>query len=144
MLQLSRDVRGETIFVFDALDECEEIDRSELIRVFCSSDTVTACNIKLLLLSRPYFSIQRDFNRSQDTVTILHLSGENDREREQISHEIDLVVKHRINKFCKDTDLDQDDRASLLQRFISIPQRMYLWSYLSIASLASLEEKRSR
>ena len=124
---------GQLVCVIDALDECRSEDRLELVQSI--SGCMSTSKIKVLFLSRPYFSIERNFDQAYINGPVIRLSGENDKEREEISKEIDIVLDQRIKDFCNRRDLNSDDKDFLLQKFTSIPQRTYLWAHLTMAIL---------
>lgn len=87
---------GEIICVMDALDECEEKGRKELmdaVRVLYSRDNDSR-KLKFLLTSRPYGHIRSELLRRENRI--IHLSGENENEVESISREINLVISKKV------------------------------------------------
>ena len=87
---------GEIILVMDALDECEEEGRDELIgavRQLYSREN-NSRKLKFLLTSRPYGHIRSEFLRPENRI--IHLSGENEKEVGNISREINLVISKRV------------------------------------------------
>jgi ankyrin repeat domain-containing protein 50 len=71
---------GEIICLFDAIDECEDRGRSQLMQaLFKLYGTRRNFNLKFLVTSRPYGGIRRGF-QSLDIpgLPVIHLSGESD------------------------------------------------------------------
>ena len=133
MMKIRKDIVGEIVLVIDALGECHNSERSNFVEKICSVSI--SANIKLLILSRPYFSIQQDLDRIEGRAFMVHLAGEDDEEREQISQEIDIVIHHRIGDFCRRRQLQPEEQDYLLEKFRFTPHRTYLWAYLTLEIL---------
>jgi hypothetical protein len=124
--------RGEIICILDALDECEDSGRNQLIDTisnFYSYSTHTP-RLKFLLTSRPYLDIKiglRDLERELPTI---HLSGENEEEVDKISREIDLVVRSRVSDISRTLRLRQEEQSVLEEELTRVPNRTYLWVHL--------------
>jgi hypothetical protein len=86
---------GEIVCILDALDECQDRDRSQLIQAVRKPDFTESnkSSLKFLLTSRPYDHIRREFREGEDRLPTIHLSGEGEDEVKQISQEIGLVIK---------------------------------------------------
>lgn len=124
---------GKVIFVLDALDECNEGHLSHLsakVREHFLENNNP--NLKLLLTSRPYDHIWRQFQELEDMVPEIHLSGENEEEVEKISNEIDLVVKYRISLLSKRKRLLPHEEDHIQKLFARVPNRTYLWVTLTL------------
>ena len=118
----------EIVCIFDALDECEKSGRSQIIAATSSfySHTSTPA-IKFLLTSRPYLDIKRGFQRLEDKLPTIHLSGENEEEVDKISQEIDLVIRAKV----KDVPgLSEEEQNVLGKELTAVPNRTYLWVHL--------------
>jgi hypothetical protein len=91
---------GEIICVLDALDECEELARNQLIDklvYYYSNDEVQKSRVsrlKFIVTSRPYPDIELRFFKLTEASSSIRLVGED--ESEQIGKEIDLVIETRI------------------------------------------------
>ena len=124
---------GAVICIFDALDECERSDRALLIQAISQSyGQIQQLRVKFLITSRPYGEIKDVFYTLISKHPTVHLSGESELEAEQISKEIDIVIKHRIHLLSKLRSLTQKEEAYLVERFTSVPHRTYLWAYLTM------------
>ncbi|KAL9581837.1 MAG: hypothetical protein Q9212_003659 [Teloschistes hypoglaucus] len=128
----------EIVCVLDALDECHEKSRTRLItqlkRLYShhSRNDNKKPILKFLLTSRPEFNIVRDLEPS-NTFSEVRLRGEE--ESESISHEIDLVIKHRMKELAKRLHLSETDESTLRKNLCSIPHRTYLWLHLMFDDL---------
>jgi hypothetical protein len=91
------------ICVLDALDECEEKSREQLLKKvsnYFETGLRRAQNLKIILTSRPWSSIgDRLFYQSGLDKETIHLMGENDEEERQISAEIECVIRVRVLEF---------------------------------------------
>ena len=126
--------QSETVCVLDALDECRENSRKALIdkivHLYSEGNTVDKRRpiVKFLVTSRPEMDIVRDFD-----LTEVRLRGEE--ESEQISQEIDLVIKNRVQAIGKRMRLNRSQQSSLQESLTSITQRTYLWLHLTFDAI---------
>jgi hypothetical protein len=125
---------GEIICLFDAIDECEDRGRSQLTRALCKLyETRRNFNLKFLVTSRPYGGIRRGFQSLNiPGLPIIHLSGESEVEIEKISREIDVYINARVKNIGAQLNLRNDEQEFLLQELMRVPNRTYLWVYLTL------------
>ncbi|CAI7577913.1 unnamed protein product [Penicillium glandicola] len=122
---------GEIICILDALDECEEQSRLQLIsklkEFYCQSRGSSASSSKLsfLITSRPYADIERDFRRFS-TTEYLHFDG--DEKSPAIRREIDLVIDEHVSQIA--ANFTPDDQLEISKRLKSMENRTYLWLYV--------------
>ena len=126
---------GEIVCVLDALDECREEARKELIQTltnFYSSQHKARTHLKFLATSRPYADIERAFHRGIKDMTSIRLRGED--ESKQISKEIDLVINIRVPHICgaREPPFDIDVQQFLISGLKSFDNRTYLWLHLTL------------
>ncbi|CAG8262749.1 unnamed protein product [Penicillium salamii] len=150
----SSDVSANIICIFDALDECREVDQDRLIQSLKSfhqlihqpkqncqpskdSQTTQDTSLKFLVTSRPYHHIQNRF-REITGFPYLHLKGEE--ENDQIHKEIDSVVKMRIKELGKTASLPLDVQQRLEKQLLQMEHRTYLWLHLAIDDIRSTFE----
>jgi ankyrin repeat protein len=134
LLKVASDSEAEEIVcVLDALDECEEVERSQLARAlnrfYRRENTKSA--LKFLVTSRPYAHIQREFQSLKNHAPEIHLSGEDGVEIEKISNEINLVIQARVEEMGDRLQLDDHERVSLRNQLLLFPNRTYLWVTLT-------------
>ena len=124
---------GDIICVFDALDECNDQERSTLtgcLEDFCLHQR-TSCStsrLKFLITSRPYFEIRRRFARVLEVSDNIELDG-ND-ESISIKNEINLVIKHQVANLKRENCLSQPVSDHLEKRLLETEHRTYLWLHL--------------
>ena len=124
---------GRIICVLDALDECGETAKKDLItrlsNFYCNRDQLKT-KLKFLVTSRPYSNIERAFQTKISDMTSISLRGED--ETDKISAEIDLVIDHKIPQISKNRryPLEPEVQNALIKSLKSIPHRTYLWLYL--------------
>lgn len=87
---------GEVFCILDALDECAEAGRYQIINALGifyqhASSRKNASQLKMCITSRPYPDIKRRFTDLTTNFPTIRLRGEH--ESDIISHEIDLVIK---------------------------------------------------
>lgn len=125
---------GEIMCILDALDECQDRDRNQLISAvkdFCLG-THKSSKLKFFITSRPYELIGRGFRELERNSCIIHLSGENDKEAKVMSREIDLVIARRVNDISNQLSLEKDERDMLAQQLTAVENRTYLWVSLTL------------
>lgn len=123
---------GHIVCVLDALDECEASGRNRLIsclNTFTSVAVGRSSRLKFLVTSRPYSTIEENFDRE---LTI-RLSGED--ETELIRSEIDLVIEARVPQIAKQLRLDIQTQHLLRQRLLDMENRTYLWLHLNLENV---------
>ena len=125
---------GEVICIIDALDECEEDAREQLINKLVgffsqkeSSDRLS-CTLKFLVTSRPYDDIEQKFEPLSGVSTYLRFDG--DDKSHKIGQEIDLVIDAKIPNIAG--DFSNEDRTRISDRLKQMNNRTYLWLYLTI------------
>jgi ankyrin repeat domain-containing protein 50 len=119
----------EIVCILDALDECQQADRLQLIR-FLSKFFISQpkkLRLKFLLTSRPYDHIRREFQELKSRVPTIHLSGDDEVEVEKIAKEIDLVIKDRVQEIGRKRSLTPDESFFFEEQLIAVPNRTYLW-----------------
>ena len=122
---------GHVTCVLDALDECQDKNRKELITsLIVLSQKKTA--FKCLLTSRPYSFIKHTFGRLLDEIPELHLQGEGESVVEGISDEIKIVVRSRI-KSLGNRNITEDEQQFLLEHLEKKVGRTYLWVTLVLS-----------
>ncbi|KAE8553643.1 hypothetical protein EYB25_005025 [Talaromyces marneffei] len=134
MATMSDPAFGNTICVFDALDECRDHDQKQLIerlRDFHNRSPASQGNwLKFLVTSRPYDDIQDRFRPVTECFPQIHLRGEE--ENDQIHKEINLVVKVKLAELGKDLNLRADTQERLERELCEMKHRTYLWLYLAL------------
>jgi ankyrin repeat domain-containing protein 50 len=130
---------GEIICLLDAIDECENCGRLQLIKALCKLYGISRdFNLKFLLTSRPYGNIRRGFQPLEiPELPMIHLSGESEVEMKKISQEIDIFIKARVYDISGKLMLMDDEQELLLQKLMHIPNRTYLWVHLTLDLIES-------
>ncbi|KAK3941240.1 ankyrin repeat-containing domain protein, partial [Diplogelasinospora grovesii] len=120
---------GQIVCLLDAVDECEEDGRSQLLqalgKLFKNRRT---SNLKFLLTSRPYEKIRQGFHG----LSVIHLSGESDAEMGKISGEIDAFIEARVQDIAERQSLSGNERRTLWQEMKRTNHRTYLWAHLTL------------
>ena len=123
---------GNVICVIDGLDECEESTKVQLIKSwvdFYSKPNAKKPFLKFIFTSRPYRSIEAEFN---DLQTI-RLRAED--ETDATSDDIELVVKARVQTIGKKRHLPDKVQSALVECFINNADRTFLWVSLILDDL---------
>ncbi|KAN0084852.1 hypothetical protein V8E54_001319 [Elaphomyces granulatus] len=118
---------GKIICVLDALDECLESSRLQLldkISQFYSQRSRPSQRLKFLITSRLYSDLEARFRKFSETV---HLDG--DDKLDIIGREIDLVIDEEISDIAP--SLNAEARSQLSNRLKSMENRTYLWLHLT-------------
>ena len=122
-----------TVCLIDALDECDETSRFELIdrlkEMYSAEGTSEpASSLKILVTSRPYEEIDRKFRTLTNIFPTIRLKGEE--ESKIISQEINLVTEDVVPRIALELNLPGNVEKTLVDRLLSIPNRTYLWLHL--------------
>jgi len=137
---------GNVICIIDALDECEESTRKELIESLVSisspanrtgRNTDSESFPKFILTSRPYGSIERQF-RSSATIRL-----KAEEQIPAISADIELVVNSEVEALGKAWHLTDGDRTHLRDKLVKGADRTFLWVSL-IVNLLNESQAASR
>ncbi|GKT90334.1 LOW QUALITY PROTEIN: NACHT and ankyrin domain protein [Colletotrichum tofieldiae] len=124
---------GEIVCVLDALDECNKDSRQEILEVlesFYFGDQLhqSASRLKFLITSRPYDDLETSFENFTTSEAYIRFDG--DDKSEEIRHEIDLVIDHKVNDFGK--DFRDEHRQEISDRLKAMENRTYLWLHLTL------------
>ncbi|KAH7014231.1 uncharacterized protein B0I36DRAFT_369210 [Microdochium trichocladiopsis] len=122
---------SDLVCVIDALDECGESGGRDLIAKLSEFQESRGANprLKFLVTSRPYSFVGRPFQLLQQQYPTIHISGDGATQAQQISKEVDLVIKHRIKNLV---NLSSAEKQFLLQEIQKVPNRSYLWVNLML------------
>ena len=125
---------GTVVCIIDALDECEELSRTRLLKYlehFYNYSTINDPKkmvLKFLITSRPYFYIERNLQSLISRHPVIRLAGE--AETDSISDEINLVIKFEVQKLAETLQLDDSTRLILEEGLLRLKNRTYLWLHL--------------
>ncbi|CAG8898977.1 unnamed protein product [Penicillium egyptiacum] len=119
---------GEIVCIFDALDECEQQSRLQLISklkdFYCQPQgSALSSKLSFLITSRPYAEIERSFGGFTE---YLHFDG--DKKSLAITREIDLVIDDHVSQIT--ANFTADDQLEISKRLKSMENRTYLWLYV--------------
>ncbi|KAK4903915.1 hypothetical protein LTR66_017961, partial [Elasticomyces elasticus] len=126
---------GPVVCVFDALDECQDADRSRLISLLLGvlrgqSKTLAPGCLKILATSRPYDSVGKWFEEAASRDPHIHLRGE--AKNEQIREKINMVIEERMKSMALKFRLNSIGRRQLTRQLVDMQHRTYLWLYLAL------------
>jgi hypothetical protein len=139
------DVSHNTICIFDALDECREMDQGQLIeklQTFYCQPSTKDTRLKFLVTSQPYDHIQDHFRAITDSFPHIHIKGEE--ENDQIGEEVDLVVKIRVRELAETVPLSLDVYQRVQQQLLQMENRTYLWLHLAIDDIRTTFKRSLR
>ena len=126
--------------VFDALDECEESSRLDLLAklapLFAKGSHPN--KLKIVMTSRPNTPTGDAIWRHGVDPMSIQLTGEREVESQAISSEIDLYVTEKIRGFKdlrRHRQIHDDAHEILKQKISSIENRTYLWVALIFPEL---------
>ncbi|THW63458.1 hypothetical protein D6D19_09648, partial [Aureobasidium pullulans] len=125
-----------TTCVLDALDECRDRDRSDLIAKLARFHEVAASQgprqswLKFIVTSRPYDDIQRGFDQIPPSLPAIRLRGE--QQNDQIRAEINRVINVRVSHLATELGLRESTSSRLKQTLLAMEHRTYLWLHLAI------------
>jgi ankyrin repeat protein len=137
LLAATSDVAArDTICVLDALDECRDRDRSDLIAKLARFHEDAGSRgprqswLKFIVTSRPYDDIQRGFEQIPSSLPAIRLRGE--QENDQIYAEINSVIHVRVSQLANELRLRESTSVYIEQTLLAMKHRTYLWLHLAI------------
>ena len=113
------------VCILDALDECNETSRRQIIdklRDFYFREQQNPSKLKFLVTSRPYDDREASFETFSSTPAYLRFDG--DDKSDEISRNISVVIDSRLGELSG--TLSPDDRAEISERLKSMENRTYL------------------
>ncbi|KAF6830070.1 nacht and ankyrin domain protein [Colletotrichum plurivorum] len=130
---------GEIACVLDALDECGETGRQEILMKLRSFDN-SRSRLKFLITGRPYDHLEDEFKGLSEKGVCIQLDG--DDKSEEIGKEINLVIDHKANIITRHWGQPGvKHRQQLLERLKGMENRTYLWLHLT---MDIIEKRRSK
>lgn len=133
---------GEIVCVIDALDECEQTSRLQLldriIAFYSQPDLKTTSTVlKFLITSRPYEDLDDRFQHLRNVSNYVRCDG--DEHSQQIGQEINIVIDAEIKDILPNHS--QSDQTLIANRMKSRGNRTYLWLFLTIDIIKSSRSK---
>ena len=128
----------EIVCVLDALDECDADSRTDLAaklteRFGGKAQGAGEPILKFIVTSRPEMSIESDLYALTQLSSEIRLRGEE--ESEQISREINLVIRHKFSEPGLLRRLGERNKSVLLEKLLGMENRTYLWLYLTFNAI---------
>ncbi|KAL0938104.1 nacht and ankyrin domain protein [Colletotrichum truncatum] len=139
---------GEVICVLDALDECSQNDRKEILKAletfyFSHQLHQSTARLKFLITSRPYDDLDSSFMKFRKSLSAeTYIQFDGDEQSEEIHHEIDLVIDHKVNELSEDFDVAECQQISA--RLKAMENRTYLWLSLTFDIITQHRSAYSR
>ncbi|KAB8276172.1 hypothetical protein BDV30DRAFT_224554 [Aspergillus minisclerotigenes] len=134
----------EIICLLDAFDECEPDGRSQLtvaLERLYTDESQHNFNLKFLITSRLYGDIRQGFQPMQmEGQPLIHLSGEGTEEMEDISREIKIFIKARVETIGARLKLTEEEKSILLKSVTRVPNTTYLWVYLTLNLIENIKD----
>jgi ankyrin repeat domain-containing protein 50 len=126
---------GEVVCILDAIDECAESGRYQIIdalSTFYKQPTLKASGsqLKFVVTSRPYFDVERRFADLTRNFPTIRLHGE--KESEAISLEINVVIRSEVSRLGRELELNDSERSTLEDELLNMTHRTYLWLKLIV------------
>ncbi|KAF5517472.1 5'-methylthioadenosine/S-adenosylhomocysteine nucleosidase [Colletotrichum aenigma] len=103
---------------------------------FGEQNHANSSKLKFLITSRPYDDLEMSFETMATAESYIRLDG--DDKFEEIRHEIDLVIDHKVREFGK--HFREEHHRAISERLKAMENRTYLWLHLT---LSIIDEKRS-
>ncbi|PYH65211.1 ankyrin repeat protein [Aspergillus vadensis CBS 113365] len=119
---------GQTIFVLDALDECKDSELVDLTDNIKSIQNDGGTRARFFLTSRPYENVISEFRELINNFPHIHIPGEN--ESDKIGQEVNIVIKHRVERLARKKRLSASIQSYLEERLLRMEHRTYLWVHL--------------
>lgn len=126
-------ISEQVVCVLDAFDECEEAGRLDLTQALTKlygPSQVGHHNLKFLVTSRYYGHSRWGFRELKMKARQIHLSGEGQDIVEQMSSEINIVIRARVNELGVQRSLSSKQQENIIEALTSQENRTYLWVHL--------------
>ena len=147
LVQSARDPEvGDIICILDALDECEQDARDQLVDQLISfslqAETLADCkfSLKFLVTSRPYEVLEDRFQRLSGVGTYLRFDV--DDRSHMIGQDINLVIDEKLSNFA--AHFHDEDGKRISKRLKAMDHRTYLWLHLTIDIISRSRSKFSK
>ncbi|KAL7904654.1 hypothetical protein GGI35DRAFT_198084 [Trichoderma velutinum] len=131
----------QIICIFDALDECREDGRKELINklfeLYSQNGGSMPSKLKFLITSRLYDKLRTSFDKFATSTPSVYFHFDADNKSGQINREINHFIDDKLNQITG--DLPDTARDEISQHLKSMNSRTYLWLYL----IFIIEEEKS-
>lgn len=128
----------QVTFIIDALDECQHNDMKKLLDWIAGiTSGAQGARHKFILTSRPYTGIITAFDHTE-SYSCVHIPG--NEKAEEISEEVNLVIKYRCKELYSKEQINEKVRNKLLDLLLSQTHNTYLYVYLVFEYL----EKQNR
>lgn len=134
---------GEIVCILDAFDECTDEEQRKFasaLRNFYDpgNDMKKNAKLKFLVTSRPYDKIKHGFEPlNVPELPIFHLRAESDMVLSKIAQEIDIYIENKVCRIRNSRNLSTGEEQLLLRELRRIPNRTYLWVYLTLELVES-------
>jgi nucleoside phosphorylase len=134
---------GEIICVLDALDECTEKDRAQIMDSLVdfyirkAKSRSRSTKLKFLITSRPYDSIEALFEQFSTATGYARIDA--DDKYVEINREIDLVIDAKMLDLAG--TFRPEDRLKISERLKAMENRTYFWLHLTFNII---EQKRAK
>lgn len=126
LLVASDSYASEILCLIDALDECDKESRRmiiDLLTEFYFKTQIDATNLKFIVTSRPYMTIEDSFQVLTFNPKFFHISM--DDEPQLINGDIVLVLEQEVPKRLP--KLKAEDHKHIIQHIAQSKQVTYLW-----------------
>ncbi|KAF3806885.1 hypothetical protein GCG54_00007135 [Colletotrichum gloeosporioides] len=133
LISVSYGKSGNITCILDAVDECEEYERTQIVAALCLlfKNPERPKALKFLLTSRMDGQISRGLQSLESLAPTIHLHGEDEEQVDKIAQEINLVIRGRVFELGMKFSLNQAEEELLYDELTSMPNRTYLWVYLT-------------
>ncbi|CAG9983963.1 unnamed protein product [Clonostachys byssicola] len=119
--------------VLDALDECDEETRNQLM--CCMEEIVSRCpNLKIFISSRTEYDIKKYFS-SKPTITIQATDNQND---------IRSFIREKLTSDARWNSLDQELREETQSTLLAKSGGMFQWANLQVQELLRIKHLSNR
>ncbi|CAH0055488.1 unnamed protein product [Clonostachys solani] len=140
---LSQKAERDVYCVLDGVDECEAIDRNQLLAdlksLFSDVDD-SASRLKIVVSSRPYQDENHPYADLLATPSrmIGHLAGEN----AKVQSEIFKVIQFKVEKLAEERELDQATQTMMVEKIFA--QNRHTRSFLAVQMAFELLDSHQR
>jgi hypothetical protein len=136
-------ISSDIVIVLDAIDECVDTastSKADLIVKISEANCALSSTqrFRFVHTSRPSTKIGKLFRDHNVGASVARVAGETGEAEHQITEEIDMVIRAKVQGFCKlrsDIGIKDDVEDSLFVALLKAKNRTYLWVSLIFSEL---------
>ncbi|KAK6528814.1 hypothetical protein TWF694_004047 [Orbilia ellipsospora] len=138
-LEMLQRCKAEKVYVIlDALDECQDDNKADLLKQIVQTGLDWPSKIKWLLTSRPLGSAERELLTGSDQVQVSM-----DLNSKEVSEAVTYFIEHRVANLDGRHKYGPSLRQQVLKQIVEKAENTYLWASLVCKSLENVRRQET-